>query len=92
MNEHINGNRAGSDVNAPKVVKKARTINGINEGLYNRVVAKVGYPKRGKIRINTAVAVKLKAAGFSYKQIGSYMEVSGCTVKRRLKEAGLISP
>jgi len=34
--------------------------------------------------------MKLKAAGFSYKQIGKYMGVSGCTVKRRLKEAKLI--
>lgn len=90
MDEQINNNEAKSMQIAPKGMKKIRTINGIDEGLYNRVVAKVGYPKRGKIHINTAMAMKLKAAGFSYKQIGEYMGVSGCTVKRRLKEAGLI--
>ena len=41
-------------MNASKVMSKARTINGIEEGLYNRIVAKVRYPKCGKIRINTA--------------------------------------
>ncbi len=70
--------------------KATRSINGIDEALYNRVVARVGHPKRGKIRINTALAAKLRTAGFSYKQVGEYMGVSGCTVKRRLREAGLI--
>jgi DNA invertase Pin-like site-specific DNA recombinase len=90
MSEQIRENGTKKGLSASKVVKKANTINGINENLYNRVVAKVGYPKRGKKSINTALALKLKAAGFSYKQIGEYVGVSGCTVKRRLREAGLI--
>lgn len=76
--------------NMTKTAKHGRTINGIDQSFYSKVVAKVGHPKRGKICINTSIAMKLKAAGFSYKQIGEYMGVSGCTVKRRLREAGLI--
>lgn len=89
-------NERNSDSNNVKVTKTQKatkhdhSINGIDESLYNRVVAKVGYPQRGKVHINTALAMKLKRAGFSYKQIGLYMGVSGCTVKRPLKEAGLI--
>lgn len=90
MNEHNDGSGSLNVTNASRAIKHARTINGIDESLYNRVVAKVGYPQRGKVHINTALALKLKRAGFSYKQIGLYMGVSGCTVKRRLKEAGLI--
>lgn len=84
MNEQRNDS---SDV---KVTKRVQTINGIDQSLYNKVVAKVGHPKRGKLQINTNLAMKLRIAGFSYKQVGKYMGVSGCTVKRRLREAGLI--
>lgn len=76
--------------NQSQDIQKVRTINGIDAALYNKVVAKVGYPQRGKVHINTNLAIRLKAAGFSYKQIGEYMGVSGCTIKRRLKEVGLI--
>jgi len=90
MNEHYDDLDNAKFTNMSKATKRDRTINGIDESLYNRVVAKVGYPQRGKVYINTALTMKLKRAGFSYKQIGMYMGVSGCTVKRRLKEAGLV--
>ena len=67
-----------------------RMINGIDEKLHERIVAKVGPPIRGKIPIKVHLALKMHNAGFSYKQIGLYFGASGCTVKRRLKEAGLI--
>lgn len=90
MNERESNSNHAKVPNIPKATKPGRTINGIDESLYNKVVAKVGYPQRGRVHINTTLAIKLKKAGFSYKQIGMYMGVSGCTVKRRLKEAGLI--
>lgn len=90
MNERNDDSNNVKVTKMPKVAKHDHTINGIDESLYNRVVAKVGYPQRGKVRINTALAMKLKRAGFSYKQIGIYMGVSGCTIKRRLREAGLV--
>lgn len=90
MNEHNDDSSSLKVTNTSRSTKHTRIINGIDESLYNKVVAKVGYPQRGKVHINTTLAMKLKRAGFSYKQIGTYMGVSGCTVKRRLKEAGLI--
>ncbi len=67
-----------------------RMINGIEEKLHDRIVAKVGPPIRGKIPIKVNLAIKMHKAGFSWKQVGAYFGASGCTVKRRLKEAGLI--
>lgn len=70
--------------------QKMKMIGGIDENLHDKIVAMVGNPIRGKITINTALALKLHNGGFSYKQIGLYMGCSGYTVKRRLREAGLI--
>ena len=69
--------------------QKTKTINGIDEKLHSKIIGIVGYPIRGKVHINTDLAKKMHDGGFSYKQIGVYFGVSGCTVKRRLKEAGL---
>lgn len=71
-------------------LRQSKTINGIDERLHHRIVAKVGPPSRGKVLIDTSLSMKMHEAGFSYKQIGQYYGISGCTVKRRLKEAGLI--
>jgi DNA invertase Pin-like site-specific DNA recombinase len=68
---------------------KTRTINGIDEKLHEKIVAMVGPPIRGKLPINVQLAAKMHRAGFSYKQIGLYFGMSGCTVKRRLREAGM---
>jgi DNA invertase Pin-like site-specific DNA recombinase len=67
-----------------------KTINGIDAKLHAKMGELVGYPIRGKVHIDTDLALKLHQAGFSYKQIGIYFSVSGCTVKRRLREAGLL--
>ncbi len=78
------------DSNNPVSNMKNRTIHGIDEKLHEKIVAMVGPPIRGKLPINVQLAAKMHRAGFSYKQIGLYFGMSGCTVKRRLKEAGLI--
>jgi len=74
-------------INSPP--QKIKTINGIDEKLHSKIIGIVGYPIRGKVHINTDLAKRMHDGGFSYKQIGLYFGVSGCTVKRRLKEAGL---
>lgn len=74
----------------PVAPMQTRTINGIDEKLHERIVAKVGPPIRGKIPIKLNLALKMHKAGFSWKQVGAYFGASGCTVKRRLREGGLI--
>jgi hypothetical protein len=70
-------------------IVQSRAINGIDEKTYERILAKVGRPVRSRRLIDVHLAYKMKKSGFSLEQIGKYFDVSGCTIKRRLKSAGL---
>jgi DNA invertase Pin-like site-specific DNA recombinase len=69
---------------------KEEEIEGIRVGLYKKLVKEVGHPIKRKVRTNVKFALKMFDAGWSFNQIGKHFKVSGCTVRRRLKEAGLL--
>jgi len=71
-----------------KILEKEK-ICGIDVEVYRKIVEEIGRPVARKRKINTDLAYKMHDAGWSYKQIGKYFKVSGCTVRRRLREAGL---
>jgi len=77
-----------------KPPRKARhqdeRIDGIRAGLYEKLVKEVAHPVNRKIRIDVKLALKMRNAGWSFRQIGKHFKVSGCTVRRRLGEAGLL--
>lgn len=62
-------------------------IDGIDAELYHRLVKEIGTPARRKKQINSALAEKMRRAGWSYRQVAQHFGVSPCTVRRRLKEA-----
>jgi hypothetical protein len=74
---------------APRKCEKSKKIDGIDASLHSKIVKRIGNPRCRKRRINTRLAYKMHEAGWSYPQIGAYFKVSGCTVRRRLREAGL---
>ena len=74
---------------ARKKSEKSKKIDGIDVALHSKIVKRVGHPRNRKRRINVRLAYKMHEAGWSYPQIGAYFKVSGCTVRRRLREAGL---
>ena len=63
-------------------------IDGFKPEVYERLVAKAGYPVNRKRRIDIGLACKMLKAGWSLNQIGRLWAISGATVKNRLKEAG----
>jgi hypothetical protein len=63
-------------------------IDGFKPEVYERLVAKAGYPVNRKRRIDIELACKMLKAGWSLNQIGKLWGVSGATVKNRLTEAG----
>lgn len=65
-------------------------IDGIDAELYHKLVSEIGTPARRKKKINTTLAEKMRKAGWSYRQIAKHFSVSPCTVRRRLREAGLL--
>ena len=74
---------------APNNRRKSKKIDGIDAVLHSKIVKRVGHPRCRKRRINTRLAYRMHEAGWSYNQVGEYFKVSGCTVRRRLREAGL---
>ena len=66
-----------------------KKIDGIDAALHSKIVKRVGHPRNRKRRINTRLAYRMHEAGWSYNQVGKYFKVSGCTIRRRLREAGL---
>ena len=71
-----------------KIIEKEK-IHGIDADVYQKIVEVIGKPIPRERKINTNLAAKMHDAGWSYKQIGKYFKVSGCTVRRRLREVGL---
>jgi transcriptional regulator of acetoin/glycerol metabolism len=65
-------------------------IDGIDAELYHKLVSEIGAPARRKKKINATLADKMRRAGWSYRQIAEHFGVSSCTVRRRLREAGLL--
>ena len=84
VNRSVKADTKGSD--KPQEKEK---IQGIDADVYQKIVGEIGRPVLRKRKINTDLALKMHKAGWSYKQIGKYFKVSGCTVRRRLREAGL---
>ena len=74
---------------APNNRGKSKKIDGIDATMHSKIVKCIGHPRCRKRRINTRLAYKMHEAGWSYNQIGEYFKVSGCTVRRRMREAGL---
>ncbi|OPY30847.1 MAG: hypothetical protein A4E32_02172 [Methanomassiliicoccales archaeon PtaU1.Bin124] len=62
----------------------------IDEKLYDKLVKEVGYPTKTKMRIDVQMALAMFENGWSYRQIGEHFGVSGITVKRRMRGAGII--
>jgi hypothetical protein len=77
------------DNKGPPKPQEKEKIQGIDADVYQKIVEVIGKPIPRKRKINTDLALKMHKAGWSYKQIGKYFKVSGCTVRRRLREAGL---
>jgi len=53
------------------------------------IAAKVGRPRSmdsGKIALDAVRVAQMRKAGFSWRQIAEYLDVSVSTVRRRLKE------
>jgi len=65
-------------------------IDGIDAELYHKLVSEIGTPARRKKRIDMTLAEKMRKARWSYRQIAKHFKVSPCTVRRRLREAGLL--
>jgi hypothetical protein len=63
-------------------------VDGFTIGFYKKLVAKVGYPVNRKRIIDINLACKMRDAGWSCNQIGKIYDLSGATIKNRLKEAG----
>lgn len=74
---------------AHKSGRNEKEIDGIPISLHRKLVRQIGYPAMRKRRIDVKLAAKMHNAGWSYKQIGKRRKVSGCTIYRRLREAGL---
>jgi hypothetical protein len=78
-----------SDPRESQKLTEKEKIHGIDADVYRKIVEEIGSPIPRERTINTNLADKMHDAGWSYKQIGKYFKVSGCTVRRRLREAGL---
>jgi len=63
-------------------------INGIDSGLFESIVAKIGPPIKKKRVIDIDLACQMLKAGFSLNQVGRLYRLSGCTIRNRLREAG----
>jgi hypothetical protein len=82
-----------NDLSAHNATNKPHTkemINGIDAEQYHRLVKEIGTPARLKKPINSGLADKMRKAGWSYRQIAKHFGVSPCTVRRRLREKGLL--
>lgn len=84
---HVHGESGPN--RAPKSHGERKKIDGIDAALHSKIIKRIGHPRCRKRRINTRLAHRMHEAGWSYPQIGVYFKVSGCTVRRRLREAGL---
>ena len=62
----------------------------IDDNQYAKLVKEIGYPTKTKIRIDVKMALAMFENGWSYRQIGEHFGVSGITVKRRMRSAGVI--
>jgi DNA invertase Pin-like site-specific DNA recombinase len=74
----------------PEKLTPKEQIDGIEAELYHKLVNEIGAPARLKKKINTTLADRMRKAGWSYRQIAEHFKVSPCTVRRRLREKGLL--